>query len=488
MSMGRSDPVDTADAGLRDLLSAGTLHFMGIGGAGMCALAEAIVRQGGRITGCDLAPGESVKPLERLGVRVWREHDPSHVEDAVALVVSSAIPGDHPEVEAAEGAGIPVWKRAQALGEWVNEGRVVAVAGTHGKTTTTAMITEILIRSGQDPTGFVGGWVPEWGGHLRQGTDDLFVVEADEYDRSFHHLRPWVAIVTNMDADHLDIYGDFMGVKMGFRRFLEGVRDGGTVIVCADDPGAASLLPWLHGRSKSFGFSAGSQLRAVDFATEGNKSSFTVIEGGVDSGPVRLRIAGRHNALNALAAAAAARALGVEWSAIKSGLAEFVGVVRRFQLLAADNGVTVVDDYAHHPREIEAALATARAAFPESRLVAVFQPHLYTRTRDFAARFGEALADADVVWITEVYPAREPPIPGVDGALVAREVEEAVERRSHGARGVFFHRDLDSLASQLAQSLEPGDLCLTLGAGSIERVGAEVVEQLRARRMGRQDA
>ncbi len=481
MSTGHTQQASSHEPGLRDLLPSGTLHFMGIGGAGMCALAEAIVRQGGRVTGCDLAPGDSVKTLERLGVRVWPEHDPGHVEGVVALVVSSAIPGDHPEVAAAVGAGIPVWKRAQALGEWVNGGRVVAVSGTHGKTTTTAMATEILVRSGWDPTGFVGGWVPAWKGHLRSGTDDLFVVEADEYDRSFHHLKPSVAIVTNMDADHLDVYGDLKGVREGFAKFLEGVRDDGTVLVCADDPGSASLLPRLSVGARSFGFSAGSELRGLDFAPEGVGSRFRVVEDGIDRGLVHLKVAGRHNALNALAAIAAARVLGVEWSAIRSALGEFIGVVRRFQFLGEEGGVSVVDDYAHHPREIEVALTTAREAHPGFRLVAVFQPHLYTRTRDFAKGFARALAGADAIWITEVYPAREPAIPGVDGALVAREIESAVDREGQRARDVHFHGDLESLPGELAKQLRPGDLCLTLGAGSIECVGAEVLQELRTR-------
>ncbi len=479
MSGAQPQAASAGQTALRDLLPSGTLHFMGIGGAGMCALAEAIVRRGGRVTGCDLAPGDSVKPLERLGVRVWSGHDAGHVKGAVALVISSAIPGDHPEVAAALGAGIPVWKRAQALGEWVNRGRVVAVAGTHGKTTTTAMVTEILTRSGWDPTGFVGGWVPAWGGHLRAGTDDLFVVEADEYDRSFHHLRPSVAIVTNMDPDHLDIYGDFEGVRAGFMEFLDRVREDGTVLVCADDPGSASLLPGLSGRVTSFGFTAGSQLRGVNFSNEGTGSRFGVIEAGRDQGSIQLGIAGRHNALNALAAAATTRALGVDWQAIQSCLAEFIGVVRRFQFLGEAAGVGVVDDYAHHPKEIDAALTAAREAHPGSRLVAVFQPHLYSRTRDFATDFGRALARADVVWVTEVYPAREPAIPGVDGALVAREVEDAVDNAERRVQQVHFHGNLDSLPGELASHLRSGDLCLTLGAGSIESIGSEVLEQLR---------
>ena len=480
MNGGHAHHSGTQEVGLRDLMSSGTLHFMGIGGAGMCALAEVIVRRGGRVTGCDLAPGESVKPLERLGVRVWSRHDPSHVENAVALVVSAAIPRDHPEILAAVGAGIPVWKRAQAMGEWVNRGVVVAVAGTHGKTTTTAMVTEILSHSGADPTGLVGGWVPTWSGHLRPGTDELFVVEADEYDRSFHHLRPSVAVITNMDADHLDIYGDLEGVRTGFLEFLSGMADDGIVLLCADDPGAASLLPSLSKRVRSFGFSAGSQLRGLEFTTEGSGSRFRLVEDGIDQGVAHLKIAGRHNAMNALAAAAAARALNVEWPAIRASLAEFVGVDRRFQWLGEERGIAVIDDYAHHPREIEAALAAARAAYPHARLVAVFQPHLYTRTRDFADGFGRALAAADATWITEIYPAREAPIPGVDGALLAKMVAGVLETEGRRTNDVRFHADLDSLPRELSLYLKPGDLCLTLGAGSIEHVGADLVRRLGA--------
>ena len=472
------DGSGTQQPGLRDVLSSGTLHFMGIGGAGMCALAEAIVRHGGRVTGCDLVPGDSIKPLERLGVRVWPSHDPDHVEGAIGLVVSSAISPDHPEVEAALGAGIPVWKRAQALGEWVNPGRVVAVAGTHGKTTTTAMVTEILTGAGWDPTGFVGGWVAGWKGHLRPGADDLFVVEADEYDRSFHHLKPAVAIITNMDADHLDIYGDLTGVRAGFTRFLQGVREDGTVLVCADDPGSAPLLPVLSVSARSFGFSAGSQLRGVEFASDGGGTHFRIVEDGFDRGTVQLGVPGRHNALNALAAAAAARTLGIEWTIIRDSLACFSGVVRRFQLLGEAREVSLVDDYAHHPTEIDAAISTARSVYPKSRLVAVFQPHLYTRTRDFAREFGRALAKADVAWVTEVYPAREPPLPGVDGALVARAVDEASREQGGEPVEVHVHTDLPTLAERLAAYLRPRDVCLTLGAGSIDTVGPEVLERL----------
>jgi UDP-N-acetylmuramate--alanine ligase len=463
---------------LRPLLARGTVHFMGIGGAGMCALAEAVVRQGGRVTGCDRSPGAPVRNLERMGVRVRGGHDPSHVEGVAVLVVSAAVPDSHPEVRAAREAGIPVLKRAEALGGWVNRGTVVAVAGTHGKTTATAMATSVLEAAGMDPTGFIGGETAQWRSHLRAGRDDLFVVEADEYDRSFHHLRPSVALVTNLEADHLDIYGDLEGVRRGFRRFLEGVRKDGAVVACGDDPGASALLPWVGERGWSYGLSAGSRLRGIGVRLRESGSAFHVQEEGLSRGRLELRMAGLHNVRNALGVAAACRRLGVAWEAIRQGLAAYEGVRRRFQELGRVRGIRVVDDYAHHPTEVEAALRAARAAAPRSRLVAVFQPHLYTRTRDFAGEFGRALALADVVWVTEVYPAREEPIPGVDGTLVARATEGMKGMDGARVTQVRFHEELETLPEALAAFLRKGDLCLTMGAGSIESVGPTLVEAL----------
>jgi UDP-N-acetylmuramate--alanine ligase len=378
-----------------------------------------------------------------------------------------------------------VWKRAEALGDWVSSGEVVAVAGTHGKTTTTAMTTAILTEAGLNPTGFVGGRVQAWGGHLRAGSDGLFVVEADEFDRSFHHLKPSVALVTNVEADHLDVYENLDGVRAGFLQFLSGVRQGGKVLICADDTGAAALAPYLPGAVRSYGFSAGSQLRGTDYRAEGSGSRFRVFEDGMDRGWLSLAVPGRHNATNALGAAAAARTFGVEWDSIREALAAFTGVGRRFQRVGEVNGITVVDDYAHHPSEIAAAVAAAREVHPTGRLVVVFQPHLFTRTRDFAREFGKALAEADVVWVTDVYPARELPIPGVDGGLVAREVSAAFARKAPvAARArageVHDHRDLGTLAEAVAGSLRSGDLCLTLGAGSIEATGPEIVRRLQS--------
>ena len=457
---------------LRALAKERPVHFVGVGGAGMCALAELLVRSGGRVSGCDVKDGTALRDLGGLGATVHVGHAADHVAGAAAVVVTSAVPADHPELVAARAAGIPVLKRAEALGAWVAGGEVVAIAGTHGKTTTTAMTTGILAHAGRNPTGLVGGRVSGWQGNLRFGGDSLYVVEADEYDRSFHQLSPDVAVVTNVEADHLDIYGDYEGVRKGFQDFLARLRPGGRAIVCADDNGAASLLPPLAGAARTYGTSAGSMLRAVEVTIGPRATRCTVVEEGQRVGALVLRKGGRHTLLNALGAAGAARALGVSWSQILEALAEFAGVERRFERLGEAAGVSVVDDYAHHPTEIRVTLEAARAVFAGQRLVAAFQPHLYSRTRDFTAAFGDALAAADVVWVTDVFPAREAPIAGVTGEIVARAAREA------GAEDVRYHGDLSTLPAALTRSLRPGDVLITLGAGSIETVGQEVLERL----------
>ncbi len=462
------------DVDLRALASAAPVHFMGVGGAGMCALAELLLRSGGRVSGCDAKASRAVDDLEALGATVLLGHDGSHVDDASALVVTSAVPPSHPELLRAMELGIPVLKRAQALGAWVNRARLVAVAGTHGKTTTTAMTTEILAAAGLEPTGLVGGRVAAWGGNLRFGGNGLYVVEADEYDRSFHTLTPDVAVVTNLEADHLDIYGDLEGVRAGFRTFLKGVRAGGRVAVCADDPGASALVAGLGEAGYTYGLSAGSRLRAVDVSLEAGATTCRVREDGVDRGRLTLPARGVHNLRNGLGAAAAARAAGAGWDAIRSALTGFAGVGRRFERLGEAQGVWIVDDYAHHPTEIEATLEAARTSFPGARLVVAFQPHLYSRTRDFHREFGRAVSAADIVWITDVFPARETPITGVTGALVVQAAREA------GAAEVHYHEgDVADLPAALAPTLREGDVLLTLGAGSVEGVGSEVLRILR---------
>ncbi|MXW10659.1 MAG: UDP-N-acetylmuramate--L-alanine ligase [Gammaproteobacteria bacterium] len=463
--------------GLRDRAREGTVHFMGIGGAGMCALAELFHRSGYRVTGCDLRRDLSARSLEALGIPVAAGHSPDHLEGVSAVVVSSAISPSNPEVRAAHERGIPVVKRAEALGQWVNPGTVVAVAGTHGKTTTTALATEILAAAGRDPTGVVGGRVAGWKGNLRYGRGDLYVVEADEYDRSFHHITPRTALVTNLEADHLDTYGNLAGLRDAFRTFVDAVPSDGTVCVCADDPGASKLLAGIGARTCTYGFRAGAQLQATRVRTGPGGARARIFEDGRDRGELSIRLPGAHNLLNALGAAAAARRMGVAWSDIRRSLAGFRGVRRRFERLGRERGVTVVDDYAHHPTEIAAAIAAARGSFPGARLVAVFQPHLFSRTRDFASQLGAALAAGDRIWVSDIYPAREAPIPGITGELVCDAVTAA-----QGGDG-RYHPDLTTLPAALADTLRAGDVCLTLGAGSIESTGPALL-----RRLGGHDA
>jgi UDP-N-acetylmuramate--alanine ligase len=320
------------------------------------------------------------------------------------------------------------------------------VAGTHGKTTTTAMTTEVLARAGRDPTGLVGGRVVGWESNLRFGGGSLFVVEADEYDRSFLHLAPDVAIVTNVEADHLDVYGDYEGVRAGFGDFVGRIRGGGRVVLCADDPGASSLAPIVGPAAYTYGTSAGAMLRGVDVAVGPKGVRCTVLEDGRRVGILELERGGRHTLLNALASAGVARALDVGWSTI--------------------------DDYAHHQTEIRATLDAARAAFADARIVAVFQPHLYSRTRDFTREFGLSLSRADVVWVTDIFPAREAAIPGVTGESIASAA------RAAGAPQVHYHAELTTLAERLADALSAGDVVITLGAGSIEGLGEQLLDRL----------
>jgi UDP-N-acetylmuramate--alanine ligase len=464
----------STDFDLVQLAARGPVHFMGIGGAGMSPLAEMALLAGARVTGCDSSPGPTTQHLEDRGAVVHQGHDAAHVEGAAALVMTAAVPADHPEVAAARAAGIPVLKRAEALGAIVNHGTVVGIAGTHGKTTTTTLTTAVLAAAGLDPTGFVGARVPAWGGNLRRGGDSLYVVEADEYDRSFHQLRPTVAVVTTLEADHLDIYGSLDAIEEAFAIFCAAVPQDGLVAGCADDHGAARLIAWLPGgpeRVMSYGLSAGSMLRAEDVRASASATTFTVRERGKVLGTAKLGAPGLHNVRNALAAVAVARRFEVEWEAIARGLASYAGVSRRFEHVGDVDGVLVVDDYAHHPTEIQATLQAARAGHPERRIVAVFQPHLYSRTRDFAREFGEALAAADVVFLTDIYAARERPIEGVTGEMILTHIQAA------GA-DVRYVRDRAEVVDAVAAELRPGDLCLTMGAGNLDIAARELVQRL----------
>jgi UDP-N-acetylmuramate--alanine ligase len=382
------------------------------------------------------------------------------------------MPREHPELVAARAAGIEVIRRAEALGEAVSGGTLVGVAGTHGKTTTTVLTTEALAAAGLEPTGVVGGRVGSWGGNLRPGGEGLFVVEADEYDRSFLALTPTVAVINNVEADHLDIYADLDDIRGAFTEFARRAR---FIVVCADDEGANSLPFPASAEVVRFGLhSSDARLVARDVTTSNGGSRFAVWFDEKPLGEIALRVPGAHNVRNALAAIGCGLLLGVTLDAMRAGLESFGGVERRFQRLGEAAGVTVVDDYAHHPTEIEATLQAARAAFPGRRIVAAFQPHLYSRTRDFAPAFGRALAMADLVLLTEIYPAREQPIEGVTADLLVRATAAA-------GRSVSWRGDRRELAEALGEVLEDGDVVLTIGAGDVTHTGPELLALLGAR-------
>ena len=448
------------------------VHFVGIAGAGMSALAELFLRRGVAISGCDSMIA-GTDHLRSLGASIVQGHDAAHVDGIRAIVVTSAVSPSHPELERARELNIPVVRRAEALGEAVSGGQLVAIAGTHGKTTTTVMTTEAFAEAGLEPTGLVGGRVASWGGNLRYGSDRLFVAEADEYDRSFLALTPSVAVVTNVEADHLDIYADLADIHETFARFIGPAR---YVVLCADDSGAAGLPVPSSAEIVRYGTdSFDARLVARDVrATAAGGTSFDAHFDGESLGRVELRVPGMHNVRNALAALASGLVLGAPADALVRGLAAFGGVDRRFQRLGECAGVSVVDDYAHHPTEIRATLQAARAAYPGRRIIAAFQPHLFTRTRDFAGEFGRALAQADAIFLTEIYAAREQPIAGVTAALVADEASSAGLAPS-------WQGERTALAAALEGFVREGDVVLTIGAGDVTRTGAELLALLSQR-------
>lgn len=448
------------------------VHFVGIAGAGMRALAELLARRGVRVTGCDAHAGATAD-LEALGIPVVEGHDPSHLSGVREVVVTSAMSRQHPELLRANALGIPVTRRAEALGQAVSGGKLVGIAGTHGKTTTTVMTTSALAAAGLRPTGVAGGRVADWGGNLRYGSDELFVVEADEYDRSFLALSPTVAVVTNMEADHLDIYRDLDDIRDTFAQF---VRAAPQIVLCADDAGARSVPLPASSEVIRYGLaSSDARLVAHDISALGQSTSFAVSYDGRVLGGVTLRVPGSHNVQNALAAIGAGLALGATLDAMREGLVAFGGVERRFQHLCDVCGVTIIDDYAHHPTEITATLQAARASYPGRRVVAAFQPHLFTRTRDFCNAFAEALSAADSVLLAEIYPAREQPISGVTSDLIAAPLGQA-------GRAVHWQGPRSELALALAELVAEGDVVITIGAGDITRTGPELKERLLARK------
>jgi len=445
------------------------VHFVGIGGAGMSALALIACRRGVAVSGCDIDPSGAAD-VAALGARIWQGHDPSHVEGARAVVVTAAVPVGHPELVRARSLGLPVVPRKEALAALIGGARSVAVSGTHGKTTTTVMTTEALTAAGLAPTGIAGGRVSAWGGNARVAGHDLFVVEADEYDQAFLTLHPTVAIVNNVEPDHLECYGSMAALEDAFVEFAGRAE---IAVVGADDPGAGRIANRLGRGLRRFGFAADADVRISDVSQQADRTDATIRWPGGRVVSLRLRVPGVHNLRNAVAALAAVDAIGGDLTRAAAALAEFGGVGRRFERLGEHGGIAVIDDYAHHPSELAATLAAARQAYPGRRLVAVFQPHLYSRTAAHGQAMGEALAAADLVVVTEVYAAREQPMAGVSG----RQVADAARRAGADAR---FEPTRADVGRRVYEALAPGDVVLTLGAGDITRVGPELVQWLGA--------
>ena len=457
------------------------IHFVGLGGSGMSAIAEVLHKLGYVISGSDQSDSATLRRLGGLGITTFIGHSPANVVGADAIVTSTAVKADNPEVLTAHANKVPIVPRALMLAELMRLKRGIAIAGTHGKTTTTSLVASVLVEAGLDPTFVIGGRLNSAGANARLGTGDYIVVEADESDASFLHLLPVMAVVTNIDADHMETYGhDFNNLKKAFVDFLHRMPFYGTAILCTDDPGVRAIVDEVTNPVTSYGFDEGAQVRAVDVRAVGGQMYFTVQRRSDVVMPdldVVLNLPGRHNVLNALSAIAIAVELDVPDAAVQRALATFEGVGRRFQrygeLPAKDGGTfTLVDDYGHHPVEMAATLAAARGAFPGRRLVLAFQPHRYSRTRDCFEDFVRVMGEADVVLLGEIYAAGEAPIVAADGRALARALRVA------GRVEPVFIDDINALPKAIADIARPGDVVLCMGAGSMGVVPGKVVQML----------
>ena len=456
------------------------IHFVGIGGAGMSAIAEILHNLGYRVSGSDLAASPVTQRLADLGLRVFIGHDAAQIDGAQAVVTSTAVQADNPEVQAARARRIPVVARAVLLAELMRRKQGIAIAGTHGKTTTTSLVASVLAQAGLDPTFVIGGKLESAQANSKLGAGEYIVVEADESDASFLHLSPVISVVTNIDADHMDTYGhDLSRLRGAFVDFLHRLPFYGRAVLCTDDPGVRAILPLLQRPIVSYGLNEEADVRAVQVrALQGGRMVFTAQRRGAADLPVTLNLAGVHNVCNALAAIAVAQELELPDAPVAQALAQFAGVGRRFtrhgELPSADGGrFTLVDDYGHHPVEMAAVLAAARGAFAGQRLVLAFQPHRYTRTRDCFEDFVAVMGGFDAVLLTEVYPAGEAPIVGADGRALARALRVA------GSVDPVYVDDVAALPAAIARAVRDGDVLITMGAGSIAQVPGQLEQLLR---------
>jgi len=448
------------------------IHLVGIGGIGMSGIAEVLLNLGYKITGSDLKETEITKRLSQLGCSITYYHRRENVEGADVVVISSAIKGDNPEVQEAKAKMIPVIPRAEMLAELMRMKYGIAVAGTHGKTTTTSMIATVLAHGGLDPTMVIGGRLNSLGSNAKLGEGDFLVAEADESDGTFLKLTPTIAIVTNIDPEHLDFYGDIERIKRTFLEFINKVPFYGSSILCFDHKNIQALIPKIEKRFITYGFNQGVNLRAEEITPQGWGITFETFWHNQPLGKVTLKMPGVHNVYNALAAIACGIELEIDFPVIQEALGAFTGVQRRFQLKGEYAGITVIDDYAHHPVEIRATLAAARG-LGKRRIVAIFQPHRYTRTRDLFEEFLRCFAQAEVLFITEIYPAGGDPIPGVSAEALFEGIKDQGHSETH------YISDRGKLVEEVLRLLRPGDIAITLGAGNIWEVSDTLVEKLK---------
>src|SRR5919109_1375864 len=448
------------------------IHFVGIGGIGMSGIAEVLHNLGYAISGSDLADSELTRRLARLGVRYCTGHRAENVAQADVVVVSSAVTADNVEVVTAKARKIPVIPRAEMLAELMRMKYGVAVAGSHGKTTTTSLIAAVLAKGGLDPTLVIGGRLNNLGSNAKLGQGEFMVAEADESDGSFLKLNPMVAVVTTIDREHLDFYQNLAEIQAAFGQFLNKVPFYGFCVVCADEPNIRALLPGLTKKAFTYGLDGDAEYSAHDVRTQGFGSTFVATRRDRVLGSIVMHIPGLHNIRNALAAIATGAELDIPFECIQEALRDFSGIHRRFEVKGEARGVTVVDDYGHHPTELDATLRTARLVWPDRRLIAIFQPHRYTRTQALWREFCPPLLAADVLLVTEVYGAGEPPIPGVSGALLWEGLQGL------GHTQALFAPHKEELAAVMLRHIRAGDVVLTLGAGDVWKVGEQVLKAL----------
>jgi UDP-N-acetylmuramate--alanine ligase len=450
------------------------IHMVGIGGIGMSGMAEILLLRGYKVSGSDQSISETTERLKELGADIYENHDATNIEGADVVVYTSAvIAEENEETREAMARKIPVIKRSEMLAELMRMKYGIGIAGTHGKTTTTTMTGHVVQDGSFDPTIIVGGRVHSFDKtNAVVGKGDIIIVEADEYDRTFLRLSPSMVVITNIEAEHLDIYKDLEDAKDAFVEFASKVPFYGAVVVCLDDPEVRSILPRIKKRIISYGYNPQARIRATNISQNGIYSSFNVLVNNETLGEIHLKAPGDHNIKNSLAAIAVGRELGIPFEKIKSGLERFRGVFRRFQLKLETDDIIVIDDYAHHPTEVQATIQGARKGWPERRIVAVFQPHLYSRTLQMYKEFGLSFFDAEVLVVTDIYPSREKPIEGVSGTMISDTA------KNYGHKHVFYFKDKKELPERLKEIVKPGDIVITMGAGDIYRYGEQFAEMV----------